>query len=108
MGTVHKIVYRPGEKPPKIPDLVYVQFQDYLGQSALPDVEKVVPIDLMTSDWIWHGKPCSRSQIPLKAGDAITIHKSQGMSSICTLSINKMVNCCVNLNFRNDIGTNHH
>lgn len=78
MGTVKKIVYKPGDGPPKLPEMVYVKFPSYLGDSAFPDEEKVVPITPMTHDWIYAGKPCSRTQICLRNANAITIHKSQG------------------------------
>ena len=78
MGTVHEIIYRPGSGPPSLPDMVYVQFPSYLGESAIPGVEKVVPLTPSTHDWIFAGKPCSRTQFTLKNGNAITLHKSQG------------------------------
>ena len=79
MGIVYDVIYKPGNKPPKLPELVYVQFEDYLGKSAIPGVDKVVPMTPTTQDWIFAKKPCSRTQFQLTNASSITIHKSQGI-----------------------------
>lgn len=80
VGTVVKILYRPGDAPPKLPELVYVRFPEYLGESVIgdPKNDKVVAIAPITSHWIHKKQPCSRRMLPLKNGSSVTIHKSQG------------------------------
>lgn len=76
-----KIVYTPGRAPPQLPDVVYVNFPEYLGESALKGqgYDRVVPIVPMTSEWIGKGnKPCQRTMLPLRLGSSTTIHKGQG------------------------------
>ena len=84
IGTVVKIVYTPGKAPPQLPEVVYVNFPGYLGQSALEGqgYDKVVPIIPMTVDWIGAGnKPCQRTALPLRLCYSATFHKCQGESN---------------------------
>lgn len=79
-GKIHKIIYAPGRVPPELPDVVFVQFDQYIGPSALEGIEKVVPIVPVTRNW-WQNKTmCTRRAIPLEPAYAITIHSSQGMT----------------------------
>lgn len=93
-GTIVAIVYQPERSPPALPDVIFVQFDEYLGPSALPSLgEKIVPITPETFSWIQKKKSCSRTAMPLNPSYAITIHKSQGNISIslvfCDLNAKK-------------------
>ena len=79
-GSVIAIIYRPGLAPPNIPDFVLVQFDQYVGPSFLPNIERVVPIFPVRNSWFEKKKEKFRLQLPLIPGYAISIHNSQGMS----------------------------
>ena len=62
-GTVYKILYQDGHRPPHLPIAVVVDFDTYIGPPFLPDHPKCIPIPPITFEWY-----------------AITIHKSQGQT----------------------------
>ena len=85
IGEVVRILYRPGSQPPNLPDIVYVKFPDYTGESALKDegIEKVVAMTPRTAEFNIFGKHCSRTSYPLQPAYSLTIHKGQGNSIVC-------------------------
>ena len=77
-GVVKRIIYKPGNAPPQLPDCVLVHFDHYEGPPLIQDEPKLIPVIAFTSTWIAHKEDCSRTQIPLVPGDATTIHVTQG------------------------------
>ena len=82
-GICRHIIYKEGRAPPSIPDLVLVEFPHYTGPSLIEDSPQLIPIESMTSRWnskhVKGGEgACSRTQLPLVPGDAMTIHVVQG------------------------------
>ena len=80
-GVVKYIVYEQGKRPPQLPFIVFVQFHNYTGPSYFEDIDRCVPIVPVTRVWVGEGgKSLSRTMLPIIAGYAITLHKSQGLS----------------------------
>ena len=79
IGTVRYVVFLEGNTS-KMPDVVLVHFEDYLGPSCLKDEEKVVAITPRTASWIHKKKQMSRKQFPLQPAYGLSIHKGQGMT----------------------------
>ena len=80
VGHVYKIIYGPGEGPPKLPRAILATFEGYIGPT-FPNkekVEKLVPIVPVPHDWVKNKKTLTRTQLPMILGYAITIHKLQG------------------------------
>ena len=71
-GIVKYIVYGAKVKPKALPNMVLVQFPQYIGPSYLEDCNNCVPIMPIKRDW--------RIMLPLKPAYATTIHASQGQS----------------------------
>ena len=78
MGTIYKILYKPGSKPSDLPVAVLVKFDKFLGKSFIKEHENIVPIVPEQIEWFDDGKSKTRTQLPMNLSFAITIHKSQG------------------------------
>ena len=78
IGHVHSIIYGEGEKPPQMPRGIIATFEGYIGPSYLPDVPNSVPIVPVRRTWIFKGKTCNRTQLPLIPSYALSIHRLQG------------------------------
>ena len=76
-GTVRAIIYLPDSSPPDLPAFVIVQFDEVHVSSCLPNVPDCVALSPRTHSW-GDVVSCSRQQIPLTLGWAITIHKAEG------------------------------
>jgi hypothetical protein len=82
-GEIVDIIYLDGKGPSldgdSLPDFCMVHFPGYTGPPILPWDPKVVPVtpQEIFSDCHHH---CSRTQIPLVANYARTIHKCQGIT----------------------------
>lgn len=79
-GTIVKILYQSGQKPPNLPIAVVINFDKYYGPPFLQDHPNSIPIPPITFEWECNGQRLSRQQIPLQVRYAITIHKSQGQT----------------------------
>jgi ATP-dependent DNA helicase PIF1 len=79
-GTIHKILYQNGQKPPHLPIAVVVRFDKYHGPPFLQDHPSSIPVPPITFEWQCESQRLSRQQIPLQVRYAITIHKSQGQT----------------------------
>ena len=77
---MYKMIYAPGEGPPKLPKAILATFEGYIGPTfpSKDGIEKLVPIVPVTHEWIKNKKSVSRTQLPMILGYAITIHKLQG------------------------------
>ena len=79
-GTVKYIIYGKGQKPPRLPEMVIVQFDEYIGPSYLENEEKCVPIVIQEKNFTKQNENCTRKMLPVKPGYAISCHSSQGAS----------------------------
>ena len=79
-GEVKYIVYDTNVKPKSLPNMVIVQFPQYIGPSYLENCMNCVPIVPIRRDWYSGKKPCWRIMLPLKPAYGTTIHSSQGQS----------------------------
>jgi len=77
MGTVVAIIFTSEEDP--FPT-VLVKFDEFRGESCLPDVPNVYPVGVITRSWLVRKKSQSRTMLPLQPGYALSIHKSQGQT----------------------------
>ena len=77
-GTVHSILYLPGQAPPELPAGVIVIFKDYKGPPFLTDVPGSVPVHPISRTWRVDSVTQSRRMLPLLLGYALSIHKIQG------------------------------
>ena len=82
VGTVVEIIYPPGGRPPDPPHCILVQFDDYSGESCLPNAERVVPV-FRRRCFGQEGGDSTRLQFPLTLAWAMTIHKC--VNFICFL-----------------------
>ena len=82
VGTVVGILYfkDPAEHPDEIPE-VLVHFPGYLGESVLPDRDRVYVVGAKQATWQdGRGKEMSRWMLPLVPAYGMSIHKSQGQT----------------------------
>lgn len=77
LGNVRDILFKPGERPPCLPLVILVQFDNYEGPFIRGNCFPVLP---QTVNWRESGVDCTRRQFPLSVAYAITIHKSQGLT----------------------------
>ena len=79
IGKIYKILYQQGEKPPKLPKFILVEFEDI----RLEDLNvRYVPLKPILVGWKKNGHRCTRLQYPIHLCWACTIHKSQSLGFI--------------------------
>lgn len=76
-GTVAKIVYDDNSSANGVPVYVLVKFVGYKGPSW---IDGSIPIFPKTVTWKNRGINCKRTQFPLIVTQAMTIHKSRGLT----------------------------
>lgn len=78
-GTVRYIIYKDGKSSGRdLPDLVLVEFPNYVGPSFLSSHDRIVPVVPQKATW-YSKKEFSRVQYPLILSWSLTIHKAQGV-----------------------------
>jgi ATP-dependent DNA helicase PIF1 len=77
-GYVKYILYKPGRKPPALPDAIIATFKGFLGRSYLDELPCSVPIVPVIRQWMQKKVSSSQRQLPIILGYALSIHKLQG------------------------------
>lgn len=77
MGTVSEIVFKKGESPPKLPQFILANLDNYKGPFIRETLFPIIPV---TRDWNYKNNYCSRTQLPVSIAYAISIHKAQGQT----------------------------
>ena len=71
-GTIKYIIYEKGKKPPSLPDMIIVHFEQYMGPSYLEGEEKCVPIVVQERHFIKNKESCIRIMVPIKPGKSVS------------------------------------
>lgn len=84
-GTLRGFLWPVGTSSPRTtcPLALLVEFDSYTGPRAIDtgeDGPTIVPIFRCTRDFDYNKKACSRTQFPVVAAYAMTVHKAQGLS----------------------------
>ena len=81
MGTVMGVIFK-STNDTSLPDLILVQFPNYLGPSFIGEagMENIVPICPISASWRHKNSTFTRTQLPLLLAYGLTIHKGQGMT----------------------------
>ena len=77
LGTVADIVYEIGKRPPSLPALVLVKFDNFQGPFLKDDL---FPVFTTTVTWKDKDTECKRRQFPISVAYALTIHTAQGLT----------------------------
>ena len=85
MDIVREVIFKDQDLPPFLPVAIIVQFNAYTGPTFglayQTDHEHYVPMVPIISQSDIHGSAFERKRFPLKLCWAITIHKSQGLTT---------------------------
>lgn len=77
IGTVRKIIYKAGERPPALPAVILIEFERFQGPFFS---DRLFPLLPSTLTWREQNVDCSRKQFHISLAYALTIHKAQGLT----------------------------